>query len=102
MSTSDRDALRDEIIGFPIGSGYYQASISIDEACDLADVILTSDWLAADRDRAWAEGPARALWDFRRLVVRCYPKGLCSTRTVVSDLDERIARAVVLRNGSTP
>lgn len=48
----DRDELRDELTGWPIGIGYYQTSVGVDEARDMADAILASPWLASQRSRA--------------------------------------------------
>lgn len=36
----DREAVRDELSGWPIGSGYYQTSVSTEEAGDMADAVL--------------------------------------------------------------
>ena len=54
--SADRDELRDIISGWPIGSGYYGTSIGVDDAMELTDAILSSDWLAKVRADAWDEG----------------------------------------------
>lgn len=36
----DREAVRDELSGWPIGSGYYQTSVSNEEAGEMADAVL--------------------------------------------------------------
>lgn len=40
----ERDALRDEIAGWPIGGGYYATQIAVDEATELADAILAAGY----------------------------------------------------------
>lgn len=40
MTDSIRDRLRDELAGWPIGSGYYLTTVSVDEARDMADAVL--------------------------------------------------------------
>lgn len=50
----DREALRDIIAHWPIGSGYYTTSVGIDEAREIADAILT-DFLPAYTERIRAE-----------------------------------------------
>lgn len=40
----EREALRDDIAYWPIGSGYYQTSIGIDEARDIADHLVELGW----------------------------------------------------------
>lgn len=55
--SDERDAIRDELAGFHIGTGYYGTQVSVGEAADMADLILASDWLA-QHDR---EVAARAL-----------------------------------------
>ena len=35
-----RDEIADELSGWPIGAGYYQTQIGIDEARDMADAVL--------------------------------------------------------------
>ena len=41
MSTDDlRAKLRDELSGFPIGTGYYQTTVGTNEAREMADALL--------------------------------------------------------------
>jgi len=46
----DWEAVRDEIAGHPIGSGYYGTAVSVDEAGEIADAVLallpetTTEW----------------------------------------------------------
>ena len=35
-----RDEIADELSGWPIGSGYYQTRVAMDEARDMADAVL--------------------------------------------------------------
>lgn len=36
----DQDAIRDELAGWPIGSGYYQMKVSVEEARDMASALI--------------------------------------------------------------
>jgi len=59
-TAAEREAVRDELAGTPIGTGYYSTAVGIDEAHDMADEVL--DALApfvADRER---QAAARALY----------------------------------------
>ena len=61
MTESMRDRLRDELAGWPIGSGYYSTTVSVEDAQDMADAILaTFPWLAGVSE-SMVEAGARAL-----------------------------------------
>lgn len=38
--TPTRDEIAEELSGWPIGTGYYQTQVTIDEAREMADVVL--------------------------------------------------------------
>ncbi len=40
MSESMRDLIRDELAGWPIGSGYYATAVSVEDAREMADAVL--------------------------------------------------------------
>jgi hypothetical protein len=44
LADTDRltDLIRDEISGWPIGTGYYQTSVSLDEARDMTESIVAA------------------------------------------------------------
>lgn len=57
-TTALKERIRDEIAGHPIGSGYYQTVVGVDEASDIAAAILP-DIIAevqAAKAEAWEKG----------------------------------------------
>ena len=65
MSESMRDRLRDELAGWPIGSGYYSTTVSVEDARDMADALLAAfPWLADKPSEAEVEAGARALFEY--------------------------------------
>ena len=58
-----REAVRDEIAGHPIGSGYYATTVGVDEAAEIADAVLSllpgrseAEVKAESKAEAWDEG----------------------------------------------
>ena len=43
-SDEDREALRDALAGWAVGSGYYATQVGTDEAGEMADAILAAGW----------------------------------------------------------
>lgn len=59
MTTDDlTERIRDEIAGHPIGSGYYQTAVGIDEAADIAATVMSvvTPVLAEVYDEGYADG----------------------------------------------
>lgn len=64
MSEPMRDRLRDELAGWPIGSGYYSTTVSVEDARDMADALLAAfPWLADEPSGGEVEAGARALFE---------------------------------------
>ena len=63
--TQRAEVLRDEIAGWPIGSGYYQSKIAVDEAAEIADFLLPVVERIADERaaEAWDAGYSAAELD---------------------------------------
>lgn len=82
---SDRDELRDELSGWPIGSGYYQSQAGSDEAGEMADVILSSDWLARVKREAAQEATDRE--------ARRYKAAIDNWKAIAADAETKIGDA---------
>lgn len=47
----DLEAIRDELAGWPIGSGYYQTKVSVDEAREMAEALVAEGGPVAEVER---------------------------------------------------
>ncbi|MGN6723346.1 MAG: hypothetical protein ACTHJM_12120 [Marmoricola sp.] len=61
MADDLRDVIRDELSGWPIGSGYYQTTVGTDEARDMADALLplVREREAEAEERGYVDGYER-------------------------------------------
>ena len=81
--SGEREALTDELAGWPIGSGYYRTSVAVGEAQDMADALIAAGWSRTPAPADATGDLVRAVEAVAASIEKSHPKHgqLCGSST---------------------